>query len=285
MAVFAAVWLAVHVTGFWYLLRYEWQGRLKKYGRWHRWERLNRIIRYPQIEQVLPHRVCEHRMLKPKRPLKSYPPGTTIVINGPRLGSNDRPHPISVPFEPQEIGGSMDALFFALSKELTPSPVGVEDMISRGLQSFGAPSPGRSTRLIVGVALLVLLFSGYVLGAVFIGGQHWAHLFVLAVPVLLLLARREQGRNWWIVPGGLLFRRHWPWRRKTKVGMATPENATLVINPGAGTAVIGMQGSARLLHFPPRAGLCLLAAWTSRVVPPTKEEILAFFGSDAEWDE
>ncbi|MND08002.1 hypothetical protein D3C83_303520 [compost metagenome] len=57
----------------------------------------------------------------------------------------------------------------------------------------------------------------------------------------------------------------------------------LVINPGAGSGVVAFRERAMVLNFSPRAGLCLLAAWSSVAARPTKEEILAFFGPDAEW--
>lgn len=270
--------------------KYEWWAHLKGHGRRERRKRLSRLVQIPNVEQVLPHRVCEHRLLRTMNfntdfllAAPDWAVGTTIVVNGPRRGQANRPRPIAVAFEPQELGGSMDALLSAMTEGPQRGEAGLSDEDAASLRSFGVPSRWSSARAKVGLALLVIAFGWYAFHGIFMARGHLGAYLLPLTGFGLLLVSRMGGRNWWVVPGGLLYREHRPWSRKTNVGMVTQENAMLVINPGAGSGVVACRERAMVLNFNPRAGLCLLAAWMSRAKRPTREETLAFFGPDAEW--
>ncbi len=291
LIVVLALWLTpivLLVVGF---SRYERWAHLRVHGRQERWARLGRLVHVPLIEKVLPHRVCEHRLLRTMNfntdfllAVPDWPVGTTIVINGPRRGHANRPRPIAVAFEPQELGGSMDALRSAMTEGPQHGEAGMTAEEAASLRSFGEPSRWDSARALVAVLLVPLVFGAFIIRDLYAGRRDLGMIFVAALLVAMALWPRLKGRNWWVVPGGLVFREHRPWSRKTSVGMVTAENGTLVINPGAGSGVVACGERAMVLNFSPRAGLCLLAAWISTAPRPTKEEILAFFGPDAVWE-
>ena len=109
--------------------------------------------------------------------------------------------------------------------------------------------------------------------------------------LLTLLAGLAAGRTWWLVPGGVVYRDHRLWRKGVRVGLITRRDASVIIDL-SGQAYFAVRG--RLVAYPwggqkpaQRAGAsaALLAAWLSRARIPTREEVLAFMGPDAEWDD
>lgn len=264
--------------------RWEWCTRLRERGRWPRWLRLSRLAQIAGFMHAFPHRDCEHRLLRSLqfndgflKAAGDWPAGTTIIVNGPKRGSDLRPAPITVPFEPQELRGPMDALMMAMTETIPTS-----DASGETLRSFGKPHRWSTVRgaLASAVGIGIIL---YFLGQFLFTGGHWTMLMLPLMFVASLLSGRMRTRNWWIVPGGMLFREQTMWRRETRVGLVTPVDSTLVLHPGEGTAVLAHGGKPHVLYFAPRAGLCLLAAWTSALPAPAQNEILAFFGPDAKW--
>lgn len=120
-------------------------------------------------------------------------------------------------------------------------------------------------------------------------GGWWFRAGLVGCLLLPFLWGLLRGRTWWLVPGGVVYRDHRLWRKGVSVGLLTPCSSSLVVDMD-GAAYFTDRGRLRCCSWglgdpdaDARALAALLAAWLSRARTPTREEILAFMGPDAEW--
>ena len=100
--------------------------------------------------------------------------------------------------------------------------------------------------------------------------------------VLLALGGLLADSTWWLVPGGLVFRRRRAWRRNVQVRLITPAESSLIVVAGGGAFVLD-RGRLRGFNYPHWCDWALIAGWMSTAPTPSRDEILAFVGPDAEW--
>lgn len=264
-----------------------YKGRMRH--SWRRMERLDALAQSQELETALPHRALEQVFLsrfptqgRIRRLVAGLPPGVTIAVNMPR------PHPAShaVPFEPVALDDSDESLkdLVRLNLEKKGFPVNAQTL-TLGLYgkmtkiSKEARWP-RGLDFIFRVTLLSwLVFQEFI-------RPSTAALILMFWAIVPRASRIAMGQ-WWLVPGGILFRKSNPWRRRTKVGMISPDTSPLLVHykprGRLGYAYAVANGRAVVLPCPQWTAWPALAAWISTAPRPTREEILAFFGSDAEW--
>jgi len=252
--------------------------------------RLKLLLSDPAAVERMPHRVVEKFLLgmrgtehRLEQTLVGLPTGTVVTINAShelrfRLLTND------TFFEPMAV----DELCEADSESEWPN---IKLVSQRRVPKPERKSPaltGDSRKLSymiswLSIFLLVVLVIAYSGG--WGGSGHWKPISMLVVVLALNFVREDvAGRKWWLVPGGMIFRDHRVWRRTTRVGVVTPEDSPLIFHAGADFGVVRHQGRAVRFAVPESTGWCVLGAWISTAPRPTKEEILAFFGPDAEWE-
>jgi FtsH-binding integral membrane protein len=103
---------------------------------------------------------------------------------------------------------------------------------------------------------------------------------------LALFVSRARGGSrhwsWWLVPGALMFRNNQLLRHRTSVGLIDRSSAFVIIEAGMRIHIYEGEKEHEL-RCTGRQADAFLAAWLSPARTPTKEEVLAFFGPDAEW--
>lgn len=258
----------------------------------YRWriDRLRWLLSNPAASERLPHRIVEHFLLGPggtehklERILVGLPTGTVVAINASQalrfhLPAND------TFFEPIAVDELHDEGFESEWPDIRL------DSQRNLLKPEGKwPALSGEARKLNGMILWFNIFLIVVLLIAYLGGWggsgHWKPISILvAVLTLNFVSKDVAGRRWWLVPGGMVFRDHRSWRSTTRVGMVTAERSPLIVHLGADFGVVRHQGRAVRFDVPDSAGWCVLAAWMSTATRPTKEEILAFFGPDAEWE-
>jgi len=253
-------------------------------------DRLRLLLSNPAAKQRLPHRKVEHFLLglagtehKLERILPGLPPGTVVAVNSPsdlriRVSAND------IFFEPMPVNELPDLE----SESEWPD---IELKSQRSVLKPEGKSPGfrGDLRALGGIVFWLYILLLPVLAVAKLGGWGGAGLwkpigFLVVGFALHLVSREVAGRRWWLVPGGMIFRDHRSWRRTTRVGMVTAESSPLIVHVGADFGVVMHQGRAVRFDVPESAGWCVVAAWISTAPRPTRKEILAFFGPDAEWE-
>jgi hypothetical protein len=233
--------------------------------------------------------------------LKRCGPGWAVVVGRDKAPFVPVPVADAVPFEPIALTEPNEPLRALLRRSY------LECDLSAALRETG----GRTARLRIAGWLrkwqsgstpgatfrrtAVLVAAALVLCLPFLAinqpGARSVLLLLIGMVVLAVLPRLVTGRTWWLVPGGVAYRDHRLWRKGVKVGLVTRQHASMVLDM-AGTAYF--PGGKRPLRCwwsrePQARSVCiaaaLLAAWVSTARTPTREEVLAFMGPDAEWAE
>jgi hypothetical protein len=230
-----------------------------------------------------------------QRVLAACGPGATMIVSGRKAERPPLPVPTDAGFEPLNLVEPNEQLD-SLLRNSYPG-VGRPGDLERGRAGRRFAGIKRRWRLLgpdggpiarwawLGVMVWLLLLPGPV------PGVHYFRLFIAGVLLWVLLPALCGGRAWWLVPGGLVYRDHRLWRKRVRVGRVTRADSSVVIDL-CGVARILCQG--RMVSYrwggqkrAQRAGAlaAFLAAWVSLARTPTREEVLAFMGPDAEWDD
>jgi hypothetical protein len=272
--------------------------------------RLDDLARRPDAPRRAPHRLVERVFRHERRRrafernltevLRCIPPGWVIVINSIWKSNPPAPVPTALVFEPVDLYEPDDALC-QLAQSGYPEPehdatVSESDpalfrRIRRGLRAAARRMHTRSRPIPSWLVLGLPIIWSYQL----IRRPDWFNLIVLVGMLGPLLVRVSRGllagRDWWLVPGGIAWRKHRLWRRSVEVGLVTRRDAPLVVDL-TGTAYTVAGGRLCRFRFP-HAGTewfvwgmaAFLVAWVCTARTPTREEVLAFMGPDAEWVE
>lgn len=214
--------------------------------------------------------------------------GAAIAANFPPEYRFPRPvvhdhgfEPIEIDDPSEQMRGLMDMTFAAGGVDF-PEPFDppASSNAARAIQD--RKRKPKSKDLMLHVSVLVIAIYLFLLVA---PSFHWEFLLL----VVISLAGRfgpslADPRRWWLVPGSIVYREARSWRKKMQVGMVTPENSPLFVHYEEGYALVRVNTMTLRIGCPDWTGWCVLAAWISTAARPTKEEILAFFGPDAEWE-
>jgi hypothetical protein len=277
-----------------------------------RHDRLTRLAGRKGADQRLPHigvelayrRQDERAFQRPRgltdelrQVLTQCGPGWTIVVRRGRTTFPPLPTPTDAGFEPLNVAEPSEQLDSLLRTSYAePDLPGDLRFRTDGSWSRTAPAT-RRWRSLAARAGLVARWAAFAFMLYIMlhprntpgGGDY--RIVVVGFLLLTLLAGLAAGRTWWLVPGGVVYRDHRLWRKGVRVGLITRRDSSVIIDL-SGQAYFAWRD--RLVAYAwggqkpaQRAGAsaALLAAWLSRARIPTREEVLAFMGPDAVWDE
>lgn len=258
-----------------------------------RMARLQKLLRRQDFGIRLPHRKLEGDLLargwttgRISKAIDGTKDRIAIMVNGPTLCAFPRPMATSLGFEPVPLEDSGERLLDLLASNMWEQGGSREVRSSR--ETMQSKRSRRNLREALGPirgVLGVVIIACLVLEAIFSRGEDliFAALFIVSVG-LLYFWPEVMGRQWYLVPGGLVFREYRSWRKVSRVGLVTPDNSPLLVHYAESYALVRVRGRFVRFECPDWSGWCVLAAWISTAARPTREEILAFFGADAEWE-
>ena len=295
----------------WALAVDRWLRRRSMHRAGHRQDRLERLATHPTAAARVPHRLIElayRRHLQRSfqfegrlrlacgRVLADAGEGWLIVVRGPKTAPPPLPAPSDAAFEPINPAEPDEQLVWLLRRSY-PDAFADETAKAASERSVASRRRGILTTLrrvaariatLLGWAWLAWIVYAMLFPRRVPGGWVYRIIFVwlLLLPFLWHLVR---GRTWWLVPGGVVYRDHRLWRKRVVVGLLTWRGSSVMIDVD-GTAYFSDRGRLRRYHWgradrkADAAGVAaLLAAWLSTARTPTREEVLAFMGPDAEW--
>ncbi len=259
--------------------------------------RLSAIAAHPDATARLPHRLVEQALRRfwrrrpLRRALQAIGPGRVILNLGSINGRPRLPTPAEQRFEPLDLRRDPDR-WLALLEQTTGITVGnVSAATTRGedaaerTQRKRDASRDRLNRMSgwLGTVMAVafILRDAYGMAT---AGRHGFTLYGYGgVLTLVVVVRLLIGTRWWLVPGGLICRRHRAWRKHVWASLATPDTTALFVDLNGRIALIHRgrlkQRSVWPFHVWP-----LIAGWISTTPPPTRDAVLSFVGPDAVWE-
>ena len=279
----------------WYCLRRQWLRQMKSApGRLTRHRRLKRLSRQDGLKRRNPKFTLQRALLSPFgtngaiwRVFERFVPGNAFAVSFPADKSFPRPTAVGIPFEPVQIDEPNEQLKSLLVMTLESSGIdSAGELQPPKLSKAGKVAQRRKRKPkggdYIGLFVLIAYF-------VFVAQLGRGFPYAMVVGALLGIGIRygpmlADPRRWWLVPGGIVYREARSWRKNMKVGMVTPENSPLFVHYEEGYALVRVNTMTLRIGCPDWTGWCVLAAWISTAARPTKEEILAFFGPDAEWE-
>lgn len=117
--------------------------------------------------------------------------------------------------------------------------------------------------------------------------NRWATGSELIVVVFLLLVgpllSGLAGHSWWVVPGGVVRRRHRVWRTGVTLRRFGPDDSPLLVDLQRGFGAVLEGKRLCIFALAPGMGMAVVLGWlsTARV---TDDALLSFFGPDAKWE-
>ena len=258
-------------------------------------ERTRRLTKLASDERGgrrLPHRVLEREMRTfryrgwMRETLRAIAPGELMVVNGPRILDEPRPVPCDLPFEPLDIAEESEQLWglIAYNAEQQGLRIAFDGEADERVAAQDRRSEYRVQLHKWGRILLSVVWLTWVIRSCINSGWTYTS-FIVCVAVLVIggisLMTMILARRWWLVPGGLIWRRHHLWRWAMKVHLFTPENTPLVLNVKTHTGMVVCGDKAQSFTFHESAGWAIIAGWISTARRTTEQEALAFIGPDA----
>ena len=273
-----------------------WPHRLRDQPTGRR-ERLASVLGVPSVATRLPHRGVEWVLRrhptssrKLRAALRTLPPGTIIVANGPRrVDGAWRPAGAHTPFEPVGLASNDEQLGWLLYQDaLGQGHIEEDDTSSaesgraevrrvKGATVFG------SILSVVGILWLVYCLFLAVTGQW--GGHAYFALLVLGMILLGRLADMFWERAWWVVPAGLLCRESRLWRKAMAIRLFAAEESALFLDMREGHGFVHGHGQVLKFdcpHLQIPVSWGVLSAWLSTARRPTLEEVRSYLGPDAE---
>lgn len=274
--------------------RYRYRRTRKHSPERQRRDRLAAVVNHPEPMPRTVARLVEYeirtrggRTGKLAEILNRAGPGFVIVVTTTGCSSFPRPVPTAARFEPIDLQQDDGRLAWLGDQAL--------EVTAQAFQSSRTEVDTAHSGLLIRDKLGVLAMWVFVitgcLGLAYMGystvrfpASSDAYMFsgIFVLLVLLLLGRLLADSTWWLVPGGLIFRRRRVWRKNVEVRLITPRESSLVVGVG-GEAFVLDRGRLRYFYYPYWGSWALIAGWMSTAPTPSKDEILAFVGPDAEW--
>ncbi len=268
-----------------------------------RYGRLQRVSQHTDAVRRLPHRLIELTFFlafranaKRLKILVHCQPNTVIYcVRRPRKQTRSVRIGFSeTPFEPVDLQSDyVDAMRFSemlssespelrrYQEEAESEPISLVDRFKQ---------VARIGSTIVGAIILPLMLYRH--------SGNWQIFIALAVaavigwPILIMSVFRNAPTRWWLVPGGIIVSRRKRLASSQQVGLVTRNQSPLYLTESAFDRdnartiahVMTKEGPIKLTGLPEVAGI-VLAGWRSMASTPSREEILAFIGPDAVFNE
>jgi len=239
--------LAVAGAAAWVFLFARRPYRMADRHRPFRAERLGLVMGAPAAVSRFPHRLIEHALRR--RPvsargllplLRRIPPGQVVFANLPNA---PKPTRNAVSFEPTGITHDVEQLNWLLRMNLeqqglpapppeTPIDENPRPTVRESLTALGAFLQHWQVLLWWAVAAVYFWKAGWSIKVVLLLAATYSVFTRWILPLL-----RE--RRWWLVPGGLVLREFYFWRKDVKVKLYRPADTPLFMDAGTGTWMLG----------------------------------------------
>ena len=277
----------------WVMYEARWHHRVMMAPSQGRTRRLMKLAEDARFRSRLPHRVLELQLrtfhcreYAGKDVIRRIAPGELIVVDGPRILDAPRPVACDLPFEPLDLAEDSEQLrgLIAYNAEQQGLRIVFAEDVDDDTADQIKHRESRS-RLRRWASILFNLFwlVYFVQGCIRDGWTSTSQILCVSVLVIggVALVIMMFARGWWLVPGGLIWRRHHLWRRVLKVHLFTPENTPLMLDMRARTGMVVRGDKVQSFTFHESAGWAIVAGWISTARRTTEQEALAFIGPDA----
>lgn len=249
----------------------------------------DRAQRFPhrQVERLVRRHPTSRRRLL--RLAKILPPGTLVVVNGPRLyGAVPRPCGAVVPFEPIDIHSDDERLGWLLIQDFKAQDFDIEWIE----EQEETPRPSLRTRLewsrqVVFAWAAMLFWVGWLVYSVYriatrpFDGVSAFFLLVLALASWAIVAPLFWERRWWVIPAGLMLRDARAWRGQQNVWLFAASSCVLLVDLGSSRAVVSNGRRSFGFASEPQVLGAAISAWLTRARQPSMAELLSFAGPGA----
>ncbi len=107
---------------------------------------------------------------------------------------------------------------------------------------------------------------------------------VIALLLVAPLLSGFAGHSWWVVPGGVVRRRHRVWRKGVTLRRFGPGDSPLLVDLQRGFGAVLEGKRTCTFALAPGMGMAVVIGWlsTARV---SDDALLSFFGPEATWEE
>gem|GEM_PF-2515678 len=255
-------------------------------------KRLSRLSADERTANRLPHRLVEHHLRSTRfsrrawcRLLTGIPCQCIIIINGPKLSQEPQIAGTDIGFEPihliddteraawyslrslETMGRDVQWLHVAL---LDASPTSeIHCFFRRGLYWLGLLFP-------------VVWFVHDLYQGTFSPRNpvSWLPVVLLAFDGFAIWYRLTCAIEWWLVPGGLIYRKPRPLKRTDRTGFVRANNSPFVLDWTAGVGYVREDEHGRRFPAPGMMALAVIFGWLSQAPPPTEEEAQCFVAGD-----
>ena len=256
--------------------------------------RLQRIADHPFGMTRLPHRCVELCLMSPQSGtetlagvLRRVSPGHVIVVHSRGESTLETGPSLNLAFEPVPLNDAEYTLKELVHDAGADAPSGQLARTIERADALHTPDAESCNRLrSPAVWAKFLLFSALFLGLIF---AFFTYLTFVAVPLVLIATgwallvgakRLTAHRNWWVVPGGLIYREHRLWRRECTGGLVTRVTSPLYVNRHPESRIGAVVDRGVVLTFPLSGETipALVQAWRWKTEPPTEAEVSALLG-------
>lgn len=245
--------------------------------------RLERIARANDTFSRVPHRHLECLLLQPHwthkqvaKILTNCGPGHLFVAEDKAEPRYERPIAQVFEFEPIDIMRDEKDMVQIVAMHTGEDPADKKRVLE--IQKGDKRRTRRIGDAIVRFCFYLLVVNGLV-SFIRAPSMTWITVF-FAIVVTGLLWRLWGGRRWWIVPGGLVYREDFFWRRKLRVQLLTLKDASLFVDFRSQTGTIVDRTRTLRFHADAYALWVVMAGWISQARIPTEEEVASLFQTD-----
>lgn len=257
-----------------------------------RTERLKRLVLQSDTFVRLPHRVIEYLLRNRKSTPKKLQllfqriPSNSICIiedhGNDTLGSL---RVSSVSFEPVDI--TIDTKFI---QDLIDLHSETETSGDNSNKEHSTTSYNPISSTLVKVRNIIISSTAAIVGYVSIIYNLIIHQNVGLTVIILAVTLATSGytytliinRRWWLVPGGLIYREDFAWRKGMRCSLITPDQSPLILDWRTGIGMVVDGGKVRKFSMGEHARWLVAAGWISQARTPTLEEVQSFLGMDKE---
>ena len=259
----------------------------------YRTRHLDRMATDKPARLRFPHRLIEHwkyqrraRKSRLKLLMEEIGPGSVVVLRKYYV-RYPPPEPSCIPFEPVQALLDQDRVYYLIHLHLGPEEPAQESPPPESSvahsQDPKLPLRERYAWVIQWFCILVVvgLLTESIYGMLVAPSLPNALLLLMLTGALggQLVVSVLRGRQWWIVPGGLIYREYRAWWRKDRIGRITPADSSLVIDRHTNHCYALVDGRLMAFACSDWDWWLLATAWVSTLPPPRMEQVQSFFDS------
>ena len=266
--------------------------RPRKMESWNRFrlERLKWMMERPDVLSRVPHRFVEFQhhvhsrisrdMLRQLSKIRS---GESVLIDNLKADRLPIPESYSA-FEPIEWKESESLISLTMAEtgvggaKVNSPRAGSGTFLNRPIKGFNS---GVGWMVVIAISVSSLVRAS-MRGQSALAALNWTHLLLAIIAISTIYAAYQYlviGRQFYLVPGGLVRLENGLRFRTPRIALLTPDNTSLVMYREGGVYLI-TEGNATLVAAESAMIQALIIAWTSRARRPTVEQLRLLLAPD-----